>query len=282
MKKIISVSMFLFFFCCICNAADNADAAGLIAKFPYKKAAYVQKLTSYSSDNAGNVTYNDVRVKDGMIRCDTLDSERKIKQTTIVRDGFVYVTYPGSGKGIKNSVTPGNMPFLSMGREAAGNAEKTGTAAVTGEQCGIYEYTYTLKVLFMESVYRVQEYRNRDGFVMKSVTTEQGAEGKKPTVLEVVKLDKSPHIMNAADFEIDKKVSYTDYTALTNSLAGAFSGNGESGAADKTTGTPEAEEYKDADDNAAQEAVKKEVGDAVVEKAVEGAAGAIFNGIFGR
>jgi hypothetical protein len=254
----------------------------LMSRLPYKNAAYLQKNTSYDSHGKETVIFCKAFIKNKKIRLETLTSNMDIMSVSIIRDGYVYSVLGNLEKGLKTSANPENLGFMKMS-ETAMQSKKIGEEIINGEKCGKYEYTRKIKGFFMDVENKITEYRNKDGFIMKSMSVPLDENNKETFLSEVIKLEKNP-LINDSEFEIDKNMTYVDMTQDTTASSSgtekSVTQQAESGRQPEDNEKDKSEELNN--ESGSKENVRQEVESKAVENVVEGAAGAVFKGIFGN
>jgi hypothetical protein len=213
MKNIAFLFIFSLLFAFTCLGESKSYMKDYFSKVPYKSVSYTQKLTNYAAGSETPViSTSRVLYKNGKVRTEMLDEKGNPVSLGIIREGYAYTLLDLESKeGVKTEIDPRNSAFNMLIDDAGRkDAVKKGFETVNGVKCGIYEYEQVVKVLFMEVKSIITEYRNSDGFVMKTITKVQGND--RPSVVEVIKLEKNP-IFGDSKFELPKDVTYTDMLA---------------------------------------------------------------------
>jgi len=275
MKKILFLFCIYSFLAFTCYAESENYFKSLFLKVPYKSAIYTQINTVYiDKSETPIVSTSKVWFKEGKIRTETLDEKGQVVGLGIVRDGYAYSQMDIKSKeGFKTEIDPKNNALsMLIDTDDSKNAKKTGEETVNGVNCGVYKYDQHLKVMFIETKYEITEYRNSDGFVMKTFTNTQDSE--KPSTVEVVKLERNPFVSDTK-FEIPKDVTYTDLVKdLGLSGLQAVKRDGNQAKTDSVEKTQENEQpTKTAETNSDDNGAAKVAGEA---------AGALLKGFLGQ
>jgi|DewCreStandDraft_4_1066084.scaffolds.fasta_scaffold09951_4 hypothetical protein len=215
MRKIFLVLSFcvLFFIFCFSEERDIYESE-IISKFPYKSLIFTQRHQMYWGEHL--ITQDTkIYMKNRKIRSENLNDDNSIKDITIidVNEKIAYNYSPGKNSGMKVKIN--NKALESFyGSTKRLSANKKGKEKFNGENCDIYEY-YNDVTIFNQTVrYKITEWRNKDGFVLKTMQEEMNESKKeKPSIIEVVKYQKNPKIDDNL-FIPPKDVAFSDQSNL--------------------------------------------------------------------
>ncbi len=239
MKKLFSlVSVSLFLAVSLLFSSESGSVLSHL-KSPYKTLKIKTKTNAWGKESEGKLFYNGF-ISGDRIRSELVDEKNEPLTISILKEGWIYQRFAGKKSGWKIKLTDMNaqMNIFAPAQDNSSSV-KTGKEKICGQDCDVYEYTKTSNVLFIETKYKITEWKNRDGFIMKQVTEKIGeAPDEKPSVYEVISFEKNARI-DASLFEPDKTVEYAD---MSDPVKAIFGGSSNTTAARSSSAAEQDEE----------------------------------------
>jgi len=209
MKKLIAVLFYVF--CFSLAYADRDGSTGLFAGYPYKNASWKSKTTIQSPEET--VTYEQaVFLKGKKMRTEgqffNRATNEKDNQIIIIDETCMYSINPDKKQGMKYSLKSPNNPSKNENttNKCRDTAKKTGSENVNGVNCDKYEYTCK----FADSGIKITEYRNNNGFAIKTVSKMDNT----VTTVETTDLKVNASVPDSK-FLPDKGIKFMDMDSMT-------------------------------------------------------------------
>ncbi|HRU39741.1 MAG TPA: hypothetical protein P5511_07685, partial [Candidatus Goldiibacteriota bacterium] len=266
-------------------AADSQKKSLYDYIIPYKSAIYVQTTGLNGTNDGKYFSKAKIWYKQGLVRTEGLDDKGNVIVIVIYRGDYSYSVDKMTKMAIKTKNMNCDPEIIKlMVNDERNKAVKKGKIMYNGEKCDIYEYNYMDKEDKGKIKYKVTEYRNKEGFILKSISEPVGKKDEKPFITEISGLIKNP-VINDSLFEVPKDQEFTDLSWMTSK--GEEGGGPQSGNDKAEAAMVKENAGETADSNAVNAENDKEErrddGDnKVMEKVLENAAGAVFKGIFGQ
>lgn len=164
----------------------------MFSYIPYKSATWNEKRTIQSEAGVNTIEQN-VWYKDSKMRTEgeyvDRESGKKADQVIIVTDKFIYILFPQMKKGMKKPIDEGTDAQQTQSlNKFRKDAKKSGSEKINGENCDIYKYTFNTTNGENKIYAEVTEWRNSDGFPLKSETYMKISGGKETTMKTVTEI----------------------------------------------------------------------------------------------
>ncbi len=170
MKKSVIIIFLSLFFAALVFAA-KAEPGKPYPHIPYKSAVWKSKTTVKSPEETikfDQTTYfkaNKMRTEGVYMNPAT---KKKENQVIIIADKVIYMINPDTKQGVKYSLNSKNNPRQAEQAfsECRQSGKKTGSEAINGVKCNIYEYSCSVSGRKV----KIKEWRAKDGFIMRSMS----------------------------------------------------------------------------------------------------------------
>ncbi|MCX8094406.1 MAG: hypothetical protein N3E50_09625 [Candidatus Goldbacteria bacterium] len=280
MRKFLLFLFFILFSYSLCFSEEkDLYKSEVLSKIPYKSVYFTQKNDYYLFNKQIIENYK-IWKKNDKIRSEKIDENGNINTITIVntKEKKAYIYMPGEKEGMYVDIKENDevMQFF-FGNSNRLAAKKVGEDKYNNEKCEIYEFFFTVNFWGYNSNYKVTEFRNKDGFVLKTITENTDSkEGNKPQIIEVLSYKKNPSI-NDKIFEIPTDIVFKN----TSNLLSIFSNNRKTDNVnnnDLNSNTSTVNANSENEQNNTESNMEEKI----IEETTKKAAETIFNNFFGR